>query len=234
MTKFTDIKFKYYKKTVNNFEFIKVEIIDKKFGIVDVAMLHHDNNSYKMIEQCDLPKKMVDELVDNNGFIDNLSIAEVYNIDRYLEDSIDDIKYMNDVDARVSNVLKHYYAVIRDERKFTIKPFNVNQFGMIREKGLNPKLIPYIMCDLIETNSKYNNNIFYFGGELFGQISEVKGITLLMIFNINHQNGELTISTMYKLKKIENKWDVSLDIKIKDIEKIIEKEVQKFIERLEG
>lgn len=232
MTKFKNITLNYKKQIINNHIFIKEETRDKNLGLINVEIYLKTINDYKMINQSELPSNYIIDLSNEKKY-ENLSFIELTNFKNYKNMIIDNIKNVNDLENRVCELFGTIYEVNRDVNFFTIHVDEINEFYKIKMKELNPRLIPYMMCDLMNKNKNYKNQLFLIGTNLFIQLSDLKNKQICTVIQVNEKTGECQIITVYFIEKENDNYKISIDIKEKNIDKILKEEIEKFIEKLE-
>lgn len=229
MIKFKNIKLKYSKMIIDEYTFIKEEAIDTKLGVINVEIFLKINNSYRMVNQKELPNSYILKLTDIKNYKD-LSFIEISNFNKYKESLIDKIKQTNQLDNRVCELFGNVYQVNKEDNFFILQANEVNEFYKVNIREFNLLMIPYVICDLLEKNNKYDNQLFLIGTNLFVQISNQKICSLIQV---NEKTGECQIVRVYMIKKIDNEFIVSIDINDEKIDKLLQKEIDKFVKKLE-
>lgn len=229
MTKFRDIKSNYSKIMIDNHIFIKEETIDNKLGIINVEMFLKTVHSYKMVNKNELPSSYLLKLSDSKAY-QSLSFIEITDFNKYKESLIEKIKEINQLENRVCELFGNIYEVNRENDFFVLHSDEVNEFYKIKMREFNSLMIPYIICDLLTINKNYDNQLFLIGQNLFVQISNHEICSLIQV---NEKTGECQIIQVYMIEKTDDEFVISIDIDKKNINKILKKEVRKFIKKLE-
>lgn len=217
------------KQVIDNHMFIKEETRDKLFGLINVEVYLKTTNEYKMINKSELPNRYIISLSKGKNE-EYLSFMEITEFNKYKNELVNKIKEENELDNRVCQLFGSIYEVNRDTNFFTIHMDEVNEFYKVKMKEFNTLLIPYMICNLIETNKNYNNQLFLINTNFFVQISDNKVCTLIQV---NDKTGECQIRGIYLIKKENGEYVIEVNIDKEKIEKIVRKETERFIKKLE-
>ena len=232
MTNFKNITSNYQKIIIDNYTFIKEETNDQKFGLIHVEIYLKTEIHYRMVDKIELPQRYLLELSDEKKY-QPLTFVEVMEFKKYKNEMIDKIKKINNLENRVCELFGNIYEVNRDVKFFTIHTDFVNEFYKVKIKEFNSLMIPYIICDLIEKNKNYNNQLFLIGTNLFVQVSDMLHKKLCSLIQVNDKTGECKIIAVYIIEKNQDKYEISIDLNEQNINEILRNETRKFIERLE-
>ena len=230
MTKFKNIKTKYSKMIIDNHTFIKEETVDTVLGIVNVEMYLKTGEFYRMINKNELPDSYMLKLTDTKSY-QELSFIEISDFNKYKTTLVENIKKVNDIDNRVCELFGNIYEVSREDNFFVLHSDEVNEFYKVKMREFNSLMIPYVICNLIDKNKNYDNQLFLIGTNLFVQISDHKICSLIQV---NEQTGECQIIRVYMIETDGEVFEVSIDIDKLNINKILQKEIDKFVKKLEN
>ena len=232
MTNFKNITINYKKQIINKHVFIKEETRDEILGLIHVEMYLKTQNEYRMVNNTELPKSYIINLSNEKKY-ENLSFLELTDFKKYLNSIVDKIKEVNELENRICELFGNIYEVNIDSNFFVIHTDEVNEFYKVKMKEFNIQLIPFIMCDLIEKNKNYKNQLFLISSNLFVQLSDYKTKQICTLIQVNDKTGSCQIVAVYFIEKENDKYKISIDIQEKNIDKTLKEEIRKFIEKLE-
>lgn len=232
MTNFKNIKSDYQKIKIDNYIFIKEETRDENFGLIHIEIYLKTMNHYRMVDKTELPQTYISELSNDKKY-EPLTFVEIMEFKKYKNEMIEKIKKTNDIENRVCELFGNIYEINRDINFFTIHTDFVNEFYKVKIKEFNSLMIPYIICDLIEKNKNYNNQLFLIGTNLFVQVSDMLHKKICSLIQVNDKTGECQIIAVYIIEKNQDKYEININLNEQNINEILRNETRKFIERLE-